>query len=279
MQTENKEIIKDLLSRNWKYVVLFIVIVYAYNRCVNSAPTISTASKEIIEKDSIINSLNNQIADIQNQKAELEKKRSVDQLENKRLKESLNSISQKYKSKKTEIKTFSNNEIALFYYDRYFLNESKTTPFGVELSTNLARINIEDLTDCDETREKYDTLNNLLKNTEKQLANCDAVSELSKAEIKALEQKNKLSEDKFNIANDELAKEKEANSKEVKFRLLLGGGGGIDRGLSQPVYKLNAGFQTRNGNVYTSSYQRIGVIDYILGEVNFSIFSIKGKKK
>lgn len=88
-----------------------------------------------------------------------------------------------------------------------------------------------------------------------------------------------MSEDKFNIANDELAKEKEANSKEVKFRLLLGGGGGIDRGLSQPVYKLNAGFQTRNGNVYTSSYQRIGVTDYILGEVNFSIFSIKGKKK
>lgn len=100
MKSENQLILKELFIRYWKYALLFIVIFYAFNKCVNSAPSISTASKEIIEKDSIINSLNNQIADIKTQKAELEEKRSVDQLENKRLKESLNSISQKYKSKK-----------------------------------------------------------------------------------------------------------------------------------------------------------------------------------
>lgn len=67
--------------------------------------------------------------------------------------------------------------------------------------------------------------------------------------------------------------------KEVKFRLLAGGGFGIDKGLSQPIYKANVGFQTRNGNVYIGSAQRIGIQDYFLAELNLSLFTIKGKKK
>lgn len=37
MQTENKEIIKDLLSRNWKYVVLVLCIILLWHSCKGSA--------------------------------------------------------------------------------------------------------------------------------------------------------------------------------------------------------------------------------------------------
>jgi len=62
--------------------------------------------------------------------------------------------------------------------------------------------------------------------------------------------------------------------KEVRFRMLLGGGIGINKELNQGIYKLNAGFQNRKGNVLRASYMQIGSQQYGVAEYDFSIFKI-----
>jgi hypothetical protein len=65
--------------------------------------------------------------------------------------------------------------------------------------------------------------------------------------------------------------------KQVKFRLLIGGGIGMSKELNQGLIKANLGFQNKKGNVAFASYMRLNNIGYILGEYNFSIFTLKGK--
>lgn len=62
--------------------------------------------------------------------------------------------------------------------------------------------------------------------------------------------------------------------KEVRFRFMLGGGVGTNKGLNQGLYKLNAGFQNRKGNVIRASYMQIGNQKYGVAEYDFSIFKI-----
>jgi hypothetical protein len=64
---------------------------------------------------------------------------------------------------------------------------------------------------------------------------------------------------------------------QVKFRLLLGGGAGISKELNQGLIKANLGFQNKKGNVALASYMQLNKTGYILGEYNFSIFTLKGK--
>ena len=64
-------------------------------------------------------------------------------------------------------------------------------------------------------------------------------------------------------------------TKEVKFRLLAGGGLGINKELNQLIYKLNVGFQNSKGNIIRASIEQIGADKYYIGEYDFSIFSIK----
>ena len=61
------------------------------------------------------------------------------------------------------------------------------------------------------------------------------------------------------------------------FRLLAGGGLGINKDLSQATYKVNLGFQNKKGNIIRGSYQQIGSEKFGLLEYDFSIFSIKSK--
>jgi len=62
--------------------------------------------------------------------------------------------------------------------------------------------------------------------------------------------------------------------KEIRFRMLLGCGIGINKELNQGLYKLNAGFQNRKGNVLRASYMQIGNQKYGIAEYDFSIFKI-----
>lgn len=68
---------------------------------------------------------------------------------------------------------------------------------------------------------------------------------------------------------------KQKNSSEVKFRLLGGGGIGINKELNQGFYKINLGFQNKKGNIFRGSYLKIDNKDYGVIEYDFSIFSIK----
>jgi hypothetical protein len=63
--------------------------------------------------------------------------------------------------------------------------------------------------------------------------------------------------------------------KEVVFRLLTGGGVGINKELNQLVYKLNIGIQNRKGNIVRGSFEQIGNSKYIIAEYDFSVFSSK----
>lgn len=62
---------------------------------------------------------------------------------------------------------------------------------------------------------------------------------------------------------------------ETKFRLLLGGGFGINKELNQGVYKINAGYQNRKGNILRASYMKIGNQTFGLAEYDFSIWNRK----
>jgi hypothetical protein len=63
--------------------------------------------------------------------------------------------------------------------------------------------------------------------------------------------------------------------KEVVFRLLAGGGVGINKELNQLIYKLNLGMQNRKGNIIRVSFEQIGNAKYYIGEYDFTIFNIK----
>lgn len=63
--------------------------------------------------------------------------------------------------------------------------------------------------------------------------------------------------------------------KEVKFRLLAGGGFGIDKALSQPIYNAGSGWQNKKGNVFILDVSKIGNTDYYSAKVYLSIFDIK----
>jgi hypothetical protein len=60
----------------------------------------------------------------------------------------------------------------------------------------------------------------------------------------------------------------------TKFRLLLGGGIGANKELNQGIWKFNAGFQNKKGNIIRASYMGVGNQKYVLAEYDFSIFKI-----
>jgi len=62
---------------------------------------------------------------------------------------------------------------------------------------------------------------------------------------------------------------------EVKFRMLVGGGVGINKELNQGVYKFNLSFQNKNYNIIRASYMQIGQQKYGIAEYDFSLFKIK----
>jgi hypothetical protein len=64
----------------------------------------------------------------------------------------------------------------------------------------------------------------------------------------------------------------EAPQKQVTFRMLVGGGFGINKELNQGTWKINTGFQNQKGNIIRGSFQKIGNQDYWLAEYDFSLF-------
>lgn len=63
--------------------------------------------------------------------------------------------------------------------------------------------------------------------------------------------------------------------KEVVFRLLCGGGVGINKELNRPLYKVNLGFQNKKGKIYELSAQQIGNQQYGIISVAVPILTIK----
>lgn len=63
--------------------------------------------------------------------------------------------------------------------------------------------------------------------------------------------------------------------KEVVFRLLGGGGVGINKELNQPLYKVNLGFQNKKGRIYELSAQQVGNQQYGIISVAVPILTIR----
>lgn len=61
----------------------------------------------------------------------------------------------------------------------------------------------------------------------------------------------------------------------VKFRLLAGGGFGINKELNQTLYKANLGYQVKSGNIYRLSYLNVNNQTYGVLEVDFPLFTIR----
>lgn len=59
------------------------------------------------------------------------------------------------------------------------------------------------------------------------------------------------------------------------FRLLAGGGYGLNKEMNQSVIKVNLGIQNKKGNVIRASVEKIGEQQFYIAEYDFSIFSLK----
>ena len=62
--------------------------------------------------------------------------------------------------------------------------------------------------------------------------------------------------------------------KQVIFRMLVGGGLGINKELNQGTWKVNTGFQNKKGNIIEATFQKIGDQEYYLIGYDFSLFKI-----
>ena len=67
----------------------------------------------------------------------------------------------------------------------------------------------------------------------------------------------------------------EIKQKEVAFRLLAGGGLGVNRDFNQVIYKIDVDFQNKKGNILSGEYLRLNNQDYGLIGFKKSIFTIK----
>ena len=62
---------------------------------------------------------------------------------------------------------------------------------------------------------------------------------------------------------------------EVKFRLLAGGGFGINKELNQTLYSANLGFQNKSGTIYRVGVLNVNDQQFFTAQVDFSVFKIK----
>lgn len=255
--------------------ILIIWLLFVVVKC-DREVVVSDHEKEIKASDSVIASKDAEIESIKLQKSELSKQRKADSINELSLNNKIAILTNSVKLKIAKSKSFTASEQADFYNQRYSLpNNAKTTANGIELSRMMVGINIEDLIDCDGTRNELDLMKLLNNNIKSQLSICDSICKLSEKQIKALTDKFTNSELKFKTAESDYQKLKSEQSKEIKFRLLVGGGFGINKELNQLLYKLDASFQNKKGNQFTGSYMKISGQDYFLAGTQFTIFNIK----
>lgn len=172
-----------------------------------------------------------------------------------------------------KIKLFDSGEIALFFkerYERYY--EVKTTANGTEISDTIGIKTISDLVAGDDAINQLRFTNEILKDCKLTSKRKDTLIDNSKVQLE-------LTEKQYNNCLSDNSKLKENNSKEIKFRLLAGGGFGINKDLSQIKYDIGGGWQNRKGNVFIADYSKINGIDFYTAKTYISLFTIKGKKK
>lgn len=185
----------------------------------------------------------------------------------------LEQLKKQAKVNQAKIKLFDSGEIALYFKQRYeAFNEVKTTDFGTEISDTIGIKTISDLVAGDDAINQLRFTNDILKD-------CETTSKTKDVLISNTEKKLLLTEKQYSNCKEDNEKLKTENNKEVKFRMLLGGGFGINKELSQPIYNAGGGWQNRKSNVFLVDYSKIGITDYISAKAYISIFSIKGKKK
>jgi len=277
---------KKLTLQNGLYLIGFIVLLYLLiaipKSCPSQKPSLAENPK-IIQKDKEIDSLKNELSKSDKSKD------SIRMVADLRL-HNLNQMKLKNESIKKEVafnkKAFkelinqNKGKIAIFYGLRYNLpSDARTTKLGTEISDSLAYLNISELYDLDGAKKEISNLNLMLAEKDSLVLNFSDLWQLTEKQKNDVFKMYKAESEKFKIASDELDKEKEANSKEPIFTLFVGGGLGTDFTFYQFPYKANLGFQTRNRKTYIASWQKIGKADYVLGEVNIPLFTIKGKKK
>jgi len=241
--------------------LVIYVLVYLFFFSCNPQPVSVTEAKntEIKYKNKLI------------EVSKKEDKRKIDDLSNynKRLLQLLQQSNiDKHKAKKW-LKSIENGELADYYNNRLNVNDVKTTNNGTEFTDSTLSIVTSQLIDCDYLKRDYATLFKMNSNN-------DSISKHYRNMWKKTETQSANNYQMY--VNDSTAL---ANIKEVKFRLLVGGGLGftLDTPINKPIARVNIGVQVRSGKIYGASYQRIGTTEYILGEANIPIFSVKGRVK
>lgn len=69
--------------------------------------------------------------------------------------------------------------------------------------------------------------------------------------------------------------EVDAEVPQLKYRLLVGGGFGINKELNQGIYKINLGYQNSKGNILDAEYLKINTQEYFLIGRDFNIYTRK----
>jgi len=180
------------------------------------------------------------------------------------------SQSPKDKQKAKEfLKTQEKGEIGTYLTNYYKATDIITTNNGTEIGDNTGYKIVSNLIDLDFCQRDFKDL----------MVKYNALDKTNIRHYNLWQKSDTIANNNYKLyKNDSTAL---ANVKEVKFRLLVGGGLGfmLDAPINKPIARVNIGVQVRNGKIYGASYQRIGTTEYILGEANIPIFSVKGKVK
>lgn len=60
---------------------------------------------------------------------------------------------------------------------------------------------------------------------------------------------------------------------QLKYRILVGAGAGINKELNQGIYKVNLGYQNKAANIYRISFSQIGTQQFGIFEYDFNLFT------
>ena len=177
---ETNKIIEWLKS-NWTFVLILILLALVMFQC-HRQPTFATdlSKQKIDNANNKINELAKQNADIEKQKELLVKDNESLEYDNVGLQNVIDDLKVITKTKTDKVKSYSKADIALFYDKRYNLpKDVKTTENGTELSDTIAKLNINELDNCDATFSELNTTKQILENTIKEVVVKDSLWHLT----------------------------------------------------------------------------------------------------
>ena len=174
----------DWIKTNLTFLLILLLLALVIFQCSHSGAQLATSEllnkKKIENANNVVAKLQHENADIENEKSKVIEKYNILIKNNVSLQNSITELKAITKTRIDKIKTFSRSDIAKFYDERYNLPEQvKTTANGTELSDNVAKYNIEEITECDATFSELATTKKILENTTKEVVVKDSIWHLT----------------------------------------------------------------------------------------------------